>query len=434
MTVPDNVPAAAATATATATEAETISRLRISLNCLRPKIWRTVEVPVGFELAMVHRVIQAAMGWNNWHAYVFRIGRQTHGDLDFMEREDYPERQSSGKHEKLAVLIAQGHRKLDYTYDLGDNWDHTVEIEAVFPADPSVTYPRYLKGRMRCLLEDPSESDPSEHSDPEDLDEAECARRVAQIAESRLAERSTPGRALSPPLVMPLEHHFMTPAGGSGDEDIARVRIVLNDTQPAIWRTVDFPVTCNLKMLHDVIQFAMGWNNCHLWEFRAGDRRYGLPDPDYDDDTLAWAKNVKLAVILNRGVQEMGYKYDMGDGWEHTITVEFIRPAEVAVKYPRFVAGQGRCPPEDCGGPYGFRTFLEALADPAHEEHETYKDWYKRTATSRQPGEYDRHDINERFATYAVASIATRRHRGLAAYAKRQANRFSAGRRSASPE
>jgi hypothetical protein len=27
------------------------------------------------------------------------------------------------------------------------------------------------------------------------------------------------------------------------------------------------------------------------------------------------------------------------------------------------------------GGPIGYQQFLEALADPSHSEHETYRDW-----------------------------------------------------------
>lgn len=95
-------------------------------------------------------------------------------------------------------------------------------------------------------------------------------------------------------------------------EIIARLHIVLADTDPLIWRRVDVPVDANLKMLHDVIQGAMGWLDYHLWEFEADDKRYGLPDPDWDDDTLFAAKNIKLKALLERGVRRLLYTYDMG--------------------------------------------------------------------------------------------------------------------------
>ena len=74
--------------------------------------------------------------------------------------------------------------------------------------------------------------------------------------------------------------------GGMTDETIARLRITLNDTSPEVWRVVDVPLTANLKMLHDIIQAAMGWQDYHLWEFQAGGRRYGLPNPEWPDADL----------------------------------------------------------------------------------------------------------------------------------------------------
>ena len=96
------------------------------------------------------------------------------------------------------------------------------------------------------------------------------------------------------------------------DETIARLQISLNDTDPTVWRAVDVPLAVNLKMLHDIVQAAVGWEDYHLWEFEAGDRRYGLPDPKWPDDELAAAKNVKLGALIDHGVRELFYTYDMG--------------------------------------------------------------------------------------------------------------------------
>ncbi|WP_052117810.1 plasmid pRiA4b ORF-3 family protein [Novosphingobium pentaromativorans] len=88
-------------------------------------------------------------------------------------------------------------------------------------------------------------------------------------------------------------------------ETIARLHIALADTDPSIWRRVDVPVDANLKMLHDVIQGAMGWLDYHLWEFEAGDRRYGVTDPDWPDDRLFAAKNTRLKALLDRDVRQL---------------------------------------------------------------------------------------------------------------------------------
>ncbi|MET7336521.1 plasmid pRiA4b ORF-3 family protein [Nonomuraea sp. NPDC005650] len=61
--------------------------------------------------------------------------------------------------------------------------------------------------------------------------------------------------------------------------------------------------------------------------------------------------------------------------WEREIVVERATVAEEDVRYPAVVAGEGACPPEDCGGRWGYRLFRAALADPRHEEHEHLVRW-----------------------------------------------------------
>jgi len=191
-------------------------------------------------------------------------------------------------------------------------------------------------------------------------------------------------------------------------ETIARLHILLEDIEPAIWRRVEVPVTASLKMLHDIAQAAMGWENSHLWHFEAGDRRYGVPDPMWPQGGMVAAKNVKLAALIDGGVSELIYTYDMGDDWRHTITFEAVGPGEPDVKYPRFVEGQRRCPPEDVGGLPGYEMFLDAMANPANEEHDRLREWYG--------GPYNADDIDEPLARRAVAAIANRRHAGKVAY------------------
>jgi hypothetical protein len=199
-------------------------------------------------------------------------------------------------------------------------------------------------------------------------------------------------------------------------DTIARLRIVLSDTDPAIWRRVDVPVEASLKMLHDIIQSAMGWQDYHLWEFEADGRRYGLPDPEWPDDTLTAAKNTKLKALIDRGIRQLDYMYDMGDSWHHSIAVEAVEPGQGDTKYPRYVDGERRCPPEDVGGTPGFENFLEAIDDPRHPDHAELIEWYDEC----YGGTYNPDIIDEFFTTRRVAAIAIRRAAGKAAYAKRR--------------
>ena len=82
---------------------------------------------------------------------------------------------------------------------------------------------------------------------------------------------------------------------------------------------------------------------------------------------MSAAKNVKLAALIDRGVRELVYTCDMGGDGRHTITVETVGLGDTVVQYPRFVAGERRCPPADVGGFPGFELVLDALASPGHE-------------------------------------------------------------------
>lgn len=198
-------------------------------------------------------------------------------------------------------------------------------------------------------------------------------------------------------------------------DTVARLHIALADTDPLIWRRVDFPVDASLKMLHDVVQGAMGWLDYHLWEFEAGDRRYGVPDPDWSSDGLSAAKNAKLRTLLDRGVRQLLYTYDMGDNWEHIITIEAVETGQSGTKYPRYVDGERRAPPEDCGGTPGFESFLDAIANPRHPEHKDASEWHHGCYGKA----FDPDVIDERDAKLRIGDIAKRRAAGKASQAKK---------------
>jgi hypothetical protein len=209
--------------------------------------------------------------------------------------------------------------------------------------------------------------------------------------------------------------------GGMTAETIARLRISLDDIRPEIWRVVEIQTSASLRAVHDVIQAAMGWQDCHLWEFDASGHRYGLPDPQWPINDLAAAKNTRLSTLIERGVRTMTYTYDLGDDWRHTVSIEAVEQGDGKVTYPRFVSGQGRCPPEDVGGRPGFESFLEAIADPAHPEHRALLRWYGRP--------YDPEDMGECAAKRRIGIIARRRLAAKAAGAKRRTATVGTGSR-----
>jgi hypothetical protein len=194
---------------------------------------------------------------------------------------------------------------------------------------------------------------------------------------------------------------------------IARIRIELDDLDPLIWRSVEVPLTMSLKGLHEVIQAVMLFENYHLFQFDADGKRYGIPDPEWDDGRkILDARKVKLGTLVDRGVDRFSYTYDFGDNWQHTITVETITAADLSLDYPRFIDGARRAPPEDVGGIPCFQAFLEAMAKPRHPERKRLVTWYGRL--------FDPNDIDPTNITARIGQLARRRALGKAAYAKRQ--------------
>jgi Plasmid pRiA4b ORF-3-like protein len=147
--------------------------------------------------------------------------------------------------------------------------------------------------------------------------------------------------------------------------DIALLRIEIDEVTPAVIRRVEVPVTIRLDDLHFVLQIAIGWQNCHPFEFRAGDVAWGLRDRDNPDASPLAAERATLADLLARG-RSFKYDYVYGEDWTHTVELETIVPAVPGMTYPRLLSAEGRCPPADIGGPIGYETYLRALADPQH--------------------------------------------------------------------
>ena len=119
------------------------------------------------------------------------------------------------------------------------------------------------------------------------------------------------------------------------------------------------PAGCSLSKLHTIIQKAMGWTNDHLHEFRIGRSRFG--DLSQSNDGVRDERKFALADLHLSAGSKIEYEYDFGDGWVHSIIVEKTLTQEQLDASGLFVTGKGACPPEDCGGPYGFMRLLETL-------------------------------------------------------------------------
>ena len=164
--------------------------------------------------------------------------------------------------------------------------------------------------------------------------------------------------------------------GAAQSGAIYQFKVALIGITPPIWRRVQVTGDYTLAQLHRVLQVVIGWESYHLYMFRMGSKKYGPPDPNGVDDLgMVDAKRIRLAAVMPRVGTTFTYVYDYGDDWEHELLLEAILMPEPGVTYPRCLAGERRCPPEDVGGIRGYADYLEAMFDPNHAEHEERMMW-----------------------------------------------------------
>jgi len=158
---------------------------------------------------------------------------------------------------------------------------------------------------------------------------------------------------------------------------IYQLKISLKHFKPTIWRRILVPSNTLLIDFHKIIQTTMGWSNCHLHQFVKNRELYSIPYDGFDDiDVIDYKKKkIRISDLLQNEKDRILYEYDFGDGWEHDIVLEKILPSDTKIKYPVCVKGKMNCPPEDCGGVWGYADMLEIIKQPNHEEYEDIIIW-----------------------------------------------------------
>jgi hypothetical protein len=212
--------------------------------------------------------------------------------------------------------------------------------------------------------------------------------------------------------------------------DIYTLRITLRDSKPPIWRRVAVPSDITLGELHEVIQIAMGWTNSHLHQFVLRDKalkptrdeiRQAIEADNWSDELMGRMRGervftmlitpfgdptemegededtVTLGEVCPKVKSKLTYEYDFGDGWEHTIEVQKIEEPKSGVEYPVCLAGKLACPPEDCGGIYGYYHMLDVVADVDHEEHDDLVEWL---GDDFDPEAFDIDEVNDILAEW----------------------------------
>ncbi|MGQ9888920.1 MAG: plasmid pRiA4b ORF-3 family protein [Aggregatilineales bacterium] len=179
-------------------------------------------------------------------------------------------------------------------------------------------------------------------------------------------------------------------------KQIYQIKVTLKYAKPPIWRRLLVSSDTTLADLHDIIQIAMGWTDSHLHHFEIEGRYYRAHKPGFDLDLeVADAHRLKLDKVVRGEGFKFEYVYDFGDNWEHVILVEKILPFDPTQKLPVCVKGRRACPPEDVGGVWGYKEFLEAIANPEHPSHDSYAEWIEGVFDAEA---FDLEDINRQLA------------------------------------
>ena len=128
------------------------ARLRITLHDLDPAPWRMVDVPLSMTFKALHNTIQAAFLWFDSHLWEFDFGGRRYGlpfDDDFGDDRVY-----NATTARLTKLREGQVSAFLYTYDMGDNWEHHIEVVELFDMAKGVRLPRLVDGRWRTPPED----------------------------------------------------------------------------------------------------------------------------------------------------------------------------------------------------------------------------------------------------------------------------------------
>lgn len=177
-------------------------------------------------------------------------------------------------------------------------------------------------------------------------------------------------------------------------DEIYQIEVTLPGSDPPISRLLLVRADTTLGELHSVLQPGMGWENCHMHYFRAGAQRHGAHGFDGDPETKDENK-VRVSDLLRRIGAKAVYTYDFGDDWRHAIVLKKRLAADPKMNHPVCIGGRGACPPEDCGGIWGYYDMLDAIQDPEHERHDEFREWL---GEEFDPDAFSIDEVNRRLA------------------------------------
>ena len=177
-----------------------------------------------------------------------------------------------------------------------------------------------------------------------------------------------------------------------------QLKIAIKNSKPPIWRRVIVPAGITFSQLSMILNEVMGWSGYHLFEvefyhleLRIIENADEYMDIGYGPYDYLEASTTYIREYLEEN-DWFTYTYDLGDDWQHRVTIEKILD-DYDYNYPQVLKYKGNCPPEDCGGIYGYYEYLDIINDKDHPEYEERLAWMEMQG---YPCEYDMEGVNAR--------------------------------------
>jgi hypothetical protein len=130
-------------------------QLKFTLKHIKPPVWRRLLVSDDMNLLQLHDLIQAVFGWWDYHLHLFEIaGMEFVNTPDWEEDGEQYQDDSRAKLGDLIPRFVPEGGKFIYIYDMGDYWEHEIQVEKILPDSDQQKTPMILAGRRRCPPED----------------------------------------------------------------------------------------------------------------------------------------------------------------------------------------------------------------------------------------------------------------------------------------
>lgn len=134
------------------TEPASVYQLKVTLKDIEPPIWRRILVKGDATLFKLHRIIQLAMGWEDYHLHEFVVGEECYAVPS--PEDPWPMETKNEKRAKLSKVAPAEMARFVYEYDLGDSWRHEILVEKIFQPEKDLAHPVCVDGKRSAPPED----------------------------------------------------------------------------------------------------------------------------------------------------------------------------------------------------------------------------------------------------------------------------------------